>query len=142
MDKYERLAKIVVPIIANMPSGDEPRREYNLTIRDDVFKAIAVMNEFEPATDPVGQEAEREALKEFFRPVKERPEVEIPPVEGYGAIGSFIVSDYARSLPEAAVAISVARTMLSVYRITFDPSHDEKVWDEFSNKFQDLILSA
>ncbi len=140
MDKYERLAKIVDPIIANIPSDPAARSEYSKSIKDDLFKAIAVMNEFHPATDPAVQEAEREALKEVFNPTGERPVVE--PVDGYGPVGSFIVSDHARALPEAVVAIATSRLMLSVYRLTFEPKHNAVVWDEFSEKFQDLILSA
>lgn len=140
MDKYERLAKIVDPIIANIPSDDEARRAYNESVQPDVFAAIAVMNEFQPATDPAGKEAERAALKEFFNPLYKVPDIE--PGIGYGPVGAFIVSDYARSLPEAVVAIATARTLLSYYRITFDPSYDTDVWDKFSDQFQDLILSA
>ena len=140
MDKYERLAKIVDPIIANIPSDDEARRAYNKSVQSDVFAAVAIMNEFHPATDPAGQEAERNALKEFFNPLYKAPDVE--PGIGYGPVGAFIVSDYARALPEAVVAIATARTLLSYYRITFDPSYDTEVWDKFSDQFQDLILSA
>lgn len=146
MDKYERLAKIVDPIIANIPTtGDDARKEYCRApqTQTDIFKAIAVMNEFKPATDPAGQEAEREALKNVFRPVDGTPTL-VEPVDGYGPLGSFIVSEQARALPEAVVAIATARTMLSFYRLFFDHASqkDGAVWDTFSEQFQDLILKS
>jgi hypothetical protein len=42
---------------------------------------------------------------------------------------------------DAAMAIYATRVLLSLYRVTFDPAK-LKHWDTFSERYQDLILSA
>jgi len=42
---------------------------------------------------------------------------------------------------QSEMVIMGSRTALAIFRITFDPN-GMKNWDEFSDKYQDLILQA
>lgn len=141
MDKYERLAKIVDPIIAGIPADADLRKEYVQSVQDDIFKAMAVMNEFEVATDPAEQEVQDTAVNGVFRSGNTLV-LAAEPVDGYGPLGSFIVSEKARALPEAVVVLSTVRAMISTYRLTLETDRNKAVFDEFAEKFQDLILKS